>query len=164
MTDFESTLRASLAGSNNRRSQAEIDLHQEVAMASDAVGRITNGSARLLLSRQEELPGAVRFVLVLSWLDPTPERAWPTFPGLRLGQLPLATLTVPLSGYPIRTGQDDAGPHHNGLLATRAEIASFLKEMAGEPSSPLVGYLAFYREPVAESVECGSGSKQGNLF
>jgi hypothetical protein len=126
MSEFEKNLRAMLEGENEEYRQANADLHQEVAAASDVVAKVATG-ARLTLKPVEETPMGTTYMLTLETTSPNQM------------EYELGTFRVHSNGYPISAGASKDGVQ----LDDRTAIATYLAQMAGSKDSPLVQYLAF---------------------
>ncbi len=125
MSEFEKNLKAMLQGANEEFRQANADLHQEVAAASESVSRLTGGTARLTLKTSRESPVETTYDL---WLETSPPI------GYQLG-----TIRVPSTGYPIVANMNLG----DIPLADRNAITTFFADMASRKDSALVLYLAF---------------------
>jgi hypothetical protein len=129
MGDFAATLRATLEGMPDSFSEADRDLHHVVADAARAVEQLSDGQVRLALHVEEEAPDGVRYSLQLTYR----EKAYK-----------VSCLSVPRRGYPIAV-LDSVSLNVLSSLKSKEQIREYLEEMAGNPDSALVQYLAFAR-------------------
>jgi hypothetical protein len=129
MGDFASILRATLEGIPDALSEADRDLHQEVAEAARAVEQVSDGEVRLALRLADETPAAFDYTLQLDYQSRIHD---------------LSRLSVPVRGYPILI-LSPGTKEQVGDLKNREQIRGYLEEMARDPDSALVQYLAFAR-------------------
>ncbi len=136
MSEFEAALRGTMSHQNKGFEQAEADLRAETGAASVGIEKLTNNRGSLVLSPAREQNDGVWYELWLLFrladqVGPAAQRRTaPTKKNV------LGTVFVPRKGYPIRTGSGRE-------LADRAALAAHFVEMAKDPASPLVNYLAF---------------------
>jgi len=138
MVDFEKLLRESLAGGTKAFEQADADLHDIVIEASQALSRVSQGAADLVLRTLVENLGGVIYGLVIRET------------GARSSGDAVEFYQVPPGGYPIRTGgftdiESDSPEFHPRLaLENKAELQQHFAEMMANPDSPLVVIVAFF--------------------
>jgi hypothetical protein len=136
MSDFEDALRRTLSGQNGPFEQADVDLLAETQAASVGVESLTNGRGSLTLVPAEEAEAGVGYELQLLLRPAATANGAPRQGADRTKRYGLGTFLVPWKGYPIRTGR-------GAQLPDRPSIAAYFVEMAQDPASPLVNYLAF---------------------
>src|SRR5438477_142585 len=110
MPTFEEALKATLFGLNDAFKKADADLHQEVAAAAQAIGRLSGGIAVLELVPHSESAAGVWYTLVLRATNPS-------------ATVPLATFLVKAQGYPVVVTYPH-GTAQQQALGSREEIGA----------------------------------------
>jgi hypothetical protein len=122
---------------NSAFEAADADLRVETHAASVAIENLTNKRGSLHLGEAQEKDDGVWYELWLRFAPPDQaQHVSRSGSADRTKKYLLATFFVPWTGYPIRTGI-------NYELPDRASIANRFVDMARNPASPLVNYLAF---------------------
>jgi hypothetical protein len=131
MPSFEEALKNTLLGINKGFEIADADLHQEVASAALALGRLTDGALVLALAPHQESDKGIEYRLLLTGEN---------------YEVTLGFFLVGSIGYPIRYAGNQGGLNMGGEPAAsdRTALASFFSSMASNPDSPLVRHLAFF--------------------
>jgi hypothetical protein len=127
MSAFEDVLRGTMSQQNRGFEQADADLRAETIASSAGIENLTDKRGALCLGPPQEQDSGVWYELLLLF---RPAESGET------KQYTLGTFFVPWKGYPIRTG-------HGLELPDRRAIAAYFVEMARNPTSALVNYLAF---------------------
>jgi hypothetical protein len=147
VVDFDKLLQESLLGVNKAFEQADADLHELVATASQALGRVTRGVVEMKLKRHSESIDGLRYDLVVKGQDLTR----PFAEGVIVG-----TYEVSAKGYPVRVGVWEASPARGRLdleqyvfratsdLTGKSEMQRHFEELMSNPDSPVVTNAAFF--------------------
>jgi hypothetical protein len=136
VSDFEDVLRGTMSRPNQDFDQADADLQAETKVASVGIENLTNQRGSLSLSPAKEDPAGVWYELWLHFRPAGQVKPAPHGEAARPKKYTLGTFFVPWKGYPIRTG-------YGRELPDRPSITAYFVEMARDPASPLVNYLAF---------------------
>jgi hypothetical protein len=135
---------------NRAFEQADADLRAETAAASAGIENLTNSRGSLRLSPPQEKDDGVWYELWLLFrpvgpINSSSPQGLPFEASTTTSRTQgtdstkkynLGTFFVSWKGYPIRTG-------FGRELPDRASIAAYFVDMARDPTSPLVNYLAF---------------------
>jgi hypothetical protein len=140
VSDFEEALRGTLAHQNSAFEQADSDLRAETATASLGIENLTNKRGSLRLGPPQEKDDGVLYELWLLFLPVEPATPAQEDGPAQPKKYNLGTFFVPWKGYPIRTG-------FGRELPDRSLIEAYFVDMARNPTSPLVSYLAFNLRP-----------------
>ena len=95
MVDFDKLLQESLLGVNKAFEQADADLHELVAAASQALGRVSNGVVAMKLRKWLEGPGGVFYELRVQEEDDFPKNS---------ASVVVGAYMVSTKGYPVFAG------------------------------------------------------------
>jgi len=144
MVDFEKLLAAALDRTNEGIVRTGEDLHELIARASEALGKVSDGRLRLRLSESDiRRDGTLyRLYMVIGTASPlTPETRF------------LYELLVPIAGYPIRPllGSSRGAEQYGDDISDRAALEQFLADLFSSPESPFVLTLAWLRRHPLEA-------------
>jgi hypothetical protein len=149
VVDFDKLLQQSLLGVNKAFEQADADLHEMVAAAAEALGRVANGVVELKLRKVSEDRAGVVYELVVG--------AVPDF-GRGVGEgVAAGAYQVAAKGYPIRAG--NAEVDYGRLISFRsqssfndkADLQRHFEELMANPDSPVVTTAAFLMRKATSS-------------
>lgn len=141
MPDFDKLLQESLLGVNKAFEQADADLHELVAEASTALGRVTNGVVEMPLVRwSEDLNGVVYSLVVRDPADESHE-----------GAATVGGYQVSRKGYPVRMGDTLLASSTQRMsfrpaseLKSKSELQQHFEGLLSNPDSPVVANAAFF--------------------
>jgi hypothetical protein len=145
MSDFEEALRGTMSQKNSAFEMADWDLQAETKFTSAGIENLTNKRASLELETSQEADDGVWYTLRLTFRAGAPMPAPDQKGADGIKSYQLGTFFIPWKGYPIRTG-------HGQQLPNRASIAAYFVEMARNPTSPLVNYIAFNLRRLEQAV------------
>jgi hypothetical protein len=131
-TSLEELLKTSLEGVNRAFQDADQALHAEVASASDALSKISDGTIQVKLEpAAESQDGAITYSFVVDKEKTTRDR--------------LGWFRVTPKGYPILYSQNqmylETGPRES--ISDGPKLKAFFHQMASNPDSSLIQKVAY---------------------
>jgi hypothetical protein len=142
VVDFDKLLQESLLGVNKAFEQADADLHELVAAASEALGRVSNGGVEMTLRKLSESSNGVLYELRLE-----------QSPGHSTGSVVVGAYQVSTKGYPVRSGEMETVTGYRSErqvfspkldFADKATLQRHFEELMSSPDSPVIVNAAFF--------------------
>lgn len=131
MSQLEDLLRNAVMGVGKAYGVAEKDLSEELAIASEAVRKVSSGLGTLRLRKAEEDAGGSTFSLSLLSEKNVQE---------------IAVFYVSPNGYPIKVARSERSlmyDEYEAVLQSREEINHYFTQAVSTPDSRLVLRVAF---------------------
>ena len=154
MVDFDKLLQESLLGVNKAFEQADADLHELVAAASQALGRVSNGVVAMKLRKWLEGPGGVFYELRVEEEGDFTAKS---------DSVVVGAYMVSTKGYPVFAGVVTTTSGGGDIDPTRPNFRSqenfpdklslqvHFEKLMSNPDSPVIANASFFMRRAATS-------------
>jgi hypothetical protein len=152
VVDFDKLLQESLLGVNKAFEQADADLHELVAAASQALGRVSSGAVEMTLRKCSEGVDGVLYELRVEEATRYQSNDAETFV--------VGAYQISARGYPVRSGTVERTPgrglgpeqetfRSKSTLVGKTELQRHFEELMSNPDSPVIANAAFFMRRAA---------------